>query len=361
MAPQKKPVNISQRITSSPFYIMLYVVLVLLGNAGNTTVIAVVGQSLLQETGTVRSSDVILVNMAFSNLMVSLLRNTVLMVSDLGVEIFLSRDMCQFMMGLWVWVRSANVWSTFFLSAFHFQTLRRVAPPVINLHGPRGPPLSLILGFCLIWSLNLIYSIPAFIFSKNGNENSTEGSGCPGSAPNISRLLFSWISLTVYLWCVLQTLMLVSSTTRPLLGCIWDFPSAYSGLAFATSSMILHESIPICLMNITNLGSLCTLYAHGHKRTVASQGEDAPVVSRIPAERRAAKVILALNILFISSWGTNVISVNYFNYNRGQSTEFLLIIARFVNMSFIAFSPIILAVGHRKLRAFIKSVLSHMI
>ncbi|XP_002666147.3 olfactory receptor class A-like protein 4 isoform X2 [Danio rerio] len=331
MAPQKKPVNISQRITSSPFYIMLYVVLVLLGNAGNTTVIAVVGQSLLQETGTVRSSDVILVNMAFSNLMVSLLRNTVLMVSDLGVEIFLSRDMCQFMMGLWVWVRSANVWSTFFLSAFHFQTLRRVAPPVINLHGPRGPPLSLILGFCLIWSLNLIYSIPAFIFSKNGNENSTE------------------------------TLMLVSSTTRPLLGCIWDFPSAYSGLAFATSSMILHESIPICLMNITNLGSLCTLYAHGHKRTVASQGEDAPVVSRIPAERRAAKVILALNILFISSWGTNVISVNYFNYNRGQSTEFLLIIARFVNMSFIAFSPIILAVGHRKLRAFIKSVLSHMI
>ncbi|XP_056303520.1 olfactory receptor class A-like protein 4 [Danio aesculapii] len=331
MAPQKKNMNISQRITSSPFYITLYVVLVLLGNAGNTTVIAVVGQSLLRETGAVRSSDVILVNMAFSNLMVSLVRNTVLMVSDLGVEVFLSRDMCQFMMGLWVWVRTANVWSTFFLSAFHFQTLRRVAPPVINLHGPRGLPRSLILGFCLIWSLNLIYSIPAFIFSKNGDENSTE------------------------------TLMLVSSTTRPLLGCIWDFPSAYSGLAFATSSMILHESIPICLMNITNLGSLFTLYAHGHKRTAASQSEDAPVVSRIPAERRAAKVILALNILFISSWGTNVISVNYFNYNRGQSTEYLLIIARFVNMSFIAFSPIILAVGHRKLRAFIKSVLSHII
>ncbi|KAK7126302.1 hypothetical protein R3I94_017700 [Phoxinus phoxinus] len=326
MAPQRKPSNVSQRISSSPFYFTLYVVLVMLGNVGNTTVIGVVGQSLLRESGVVRSSDVILVNMAFSNLMVSLVRNTVVMVSDLGAEIFLTREMCHLMMGIWVWIRSANVWSTFFLSAFHFQTLRRVAPPVISLHGPRGPPRPLVLGFGLIWSLNLGYSIPAFLFSTNGDENSTE------------------------------TLMLVSSTTRPLLGCVWDFPSAYSGLAFATSSMVIHESIPIFLMSVTNLGSLFTLYTHGHTR----KSPDAPVVTRIPAERRAAKVILALNILFISSWGTNVISVNYFNYNRGSSTEFLLIVARFANMSFIALSPIVLAVGHRRLRAFVKSVLSSL-
>ncbi|KAL1251866.1 hypothetical protein QQF64_019662 [Cirrhinus molitorella] len=332
MAPVRKPSSVSQSISSSPFYFALYIILVLLGNLGNTTVIAVVGESLLRETGAVRSSDVILVNMAISNLLVSLVRNTVVMVSDLGVEVFLSRDMCHVMMGIWVWLRSANVWSTFFLSAFHFQTLRRVAPPVITLHGPRGPPSSLIVGFALVWSLNLIYAIPAFIFSKNGDENSTE------------------------------TLMLVSSTTRPLMGCIWDFPSPYSGLAFATSSMVIHESIPICLMNITNLGSLLTLYAHGHSRNTANKSQDAPVVTRIPAERRAAKVSdFDLNILFISSWGTNVISVNYFNYNRGSSTEFLLIVARFANMSFIAFSPIVLAVGHRKLRAFIKAVLLRMI
>ncbi|XP_059399328.1 olfactory receptor class A-like protein 4 [Carassius carassius] len=330
MAPQRKPSSVSQNISSSPVYFALYVILVLLGNVGNTTVMAVVGQSLLRETGAVRSSDVILVNMAFSNMMVSLVRNTVVMVSDLGVEIFLTRDICHLMMGIWVWLRSANVWSTFFLSAFHFQTLRRVAPPIITLHGPRRPPKSLILCFILIWSFNLIYAIPAFIFSKNGDENSTE------------------------------TLMLVSSTTRPLLGCIWDFPSVYSGLAFATSSMVIHESLPICLMSVTNLGSLLTLYSHRQTRRAANKSQDMPVITRIPAERRAAKVILALNVLFISSWGTNVISVNYFNYNRGSSTEFLLIIARFANMSFIAFSPIVLAVGHRKLRAFIKSVLSRI-
>lgn len=203
-----KPVSITQRITSSPLYITVYILLVLLGNVGNAIVIGVVGESILRDPGVVRSSDMILVNMALSNLMVSLVRNTVVMVSDLVIEvqynhlhssshmevnvyslchsahainlncvfsqIFLSRDLCHFMMGLWVWLRSANVWSTFFLSAFHFQTLRRVAPPVVKLHGSRGPPSSLILGFIFIWSLNFIYAIPAFIFSKNGGQNSTE-------------------------------------------------------------------------------------------------------------------------------------------------------------------------------------------
>ncbi|XP_077085994.1 olfactory receptor class A-like protein 4 [Siphateles boraxobius] len=318
----------SQRTPSSVLYIAIYVILVLLGNVGNTAVIGVVGDGLLRDKGVIRSSDVILVNMAFSNLMVSLGRNTLLVISDMGVEVFLNKSCCRFMMGIWVWLRSANVWSTFFLSVFHFQTLRRLAPAATNVHGHPGPPKPLILGLCLIWSLNLIYSIPAFIFSKNGDENSTE------------------------------TLMLVSSTTRPLLGCIWDFPSAYSGLAFATSSMVIHESIPIFLMSITNLGSLFTLYTHGRKRRAVNKSQDAPVVTGIPAERRAAKVIFTLNILFISSWGASIISVNYFNYNRGSSTEFLLIVARIANITFIALSPIVLAVGHRRLRAVIKSVLS---
>ncbi len=87
MAPERKPSSVTQQVSSSPLYFALYVILVLLGNVGNTTVIAVVGDSLLRETGAVRSSDVILVNMAFSNLMVSLVRNTVVMVSDLGAEV----------------------------------------------------------------------------------------------------------------------------------------------------------------------------------------------------------------------------------------------------------------------------------
>ncbi len=81
-------------------------------------------------------------------------------------------------MGVWVWLRSVNVWSTLFLSAFHLQTLRRVAPTIGNFHGPRGVPTTLLLSLGLIWLLNFIYSIPAHVFSTNGNENSTEVRAC---------------------------------------------------------------------------------------------------------------------------------------------------------------------------------------
>ncbi|KAM4613766.1 olfactory receptor class A-like protein 4 [Polymixia lowei] len=319
-------VGMGLRVSVSPAQTAFYILLVVLGVLGNATVIGVIGENVLKDPGGGRNSDIIIINMALSNLLVSVLRNALLVISDLGLELYSSREWCQVLMGVWVWLRSVNVWSTLFLSAFHLQTLRRVAPPVGNLHWPRGPPKSLLLALGLIWLVNFIYSIPAHIFSINGNANSTE------------------------------TLMLVSSTTRPLLGCVWNFPSSYSGLAYATTSMVIHETIPIILMAITNLGSLYTLYAHGKVRSLV---EDAPVIKRVPAERRAAKVILALIMLFIASWGTSIISVNYFNYNRGSSAEFLLVIARFANIIFIAMSPFVLAIGHRRLRTVIKSLLSY--
>lgn len=81
--------------------------------------------------------------------------------------------------------------------------------------------------------------------------------------------------------------MVVSSTIRPLLGCIWNFPTRYSGLAFATSSLVLNETVPILLMSLANLGSLYILYTHSGMR---SSVQDAPVMKRVHAEKRAAKV-----------------------------------------------------------------------
>lgn len=94
------------------------------------------------------------------------------------LQMYSSKEWCQFLMGIWVWLRSVNVWSTLFLSAFHLQTLRRVAPTVGNLHGSRGAPKTLLLSLVLIWVVNFIYSIPAHIFSINGNVNSTEVRVC---------------------------------------------------------------------------------------------------------------------------------------------------------------------------------------
>ncbi|GAA6215843.1 neuropeptide Y receptor type 2-like [Lates japonicus] len=319
-------VGMGLRVSVSPVQTAFYIMLVMMGIVGNAIVAGVIGKSIIIDRVGGRNSDIIIINMALSNLLVSVMRNTLLVVSDVGLELYSSKEWCQLLMGVWVWLRSVNVWSTLFLSAFHLQTLRRVTPTIGNLHGPRGIPKTLLLSIGLIWFLNYIYSIPAHIFSTNGNVNSTE------------------------------TLMLVSSTTRPLMGCVWNFPSNYSGLAYATTSMVIHEVIPIALMAFTNLGSLYTLYTHGRTRSLV---QDAPVIKRVPAERRAAKVILALIMLFIASWGTSIISVNYFNYNSGSSAEFLLVIARFANIIFIAMSPVVLAVGHRRLRSFIKSLLSH--
>lgn len=65
----------------------LYLVLVLLGILGNAMVILVVGNSIIREPGGGRNSDMILVNMALSNLLVSVIRNTLLVTSDFGLEV----------------------------------------------------------------------------------------------------------------------------------------------------------------------------------------------------------------------------------------------------------------------------------
>ncbi|XP_036386622.1 olfactory receptor class A-like protein 4 [Megalops cyprinoides] len=321
--------NTGMAVQASATQTAFYLILVLLGIAGNGMVIGVVGESVIREGAGRKGSDIILVNMALSNLMVSLVRNILLVLADFGLQLYITKQWCRLMMCVWVWLRSVNAWSTCFLSAFHFQTLRRVAPTIGQLYGPQGLPKPLVLGLSLIWGLNLLYSVPACIYSTSGGRNTTE------------------------------TLMLVSSTTRPLLGCIWKFPSPYSGLAYATTSMVIHETIPIVIMSVTNLGSLYMLYAHGRARTTSHLTQNAPVIRRVPAERRAAKVILALIMLFIVSWGTSIISVNYFNYNRGSSAEFLLVVARFSNTTFIALSPVVLAIGHRRLRAVLKCTATH--
>ncbi|KAM4582588.1 olfactory receptor class A-like protein 4 [Fundulus diaphanus] len=320
-----KLVGMGLRTPVSPAQSAFYIILAALGIVGNATVIGVIGKSVMVDHGGGHNSDIIIINLAVSNFMVSVARNVLLIISDLGIQMYSSKGWCQYMMGVWVWLRSVNVWSTFFLSAFHLHTLKRVAPTIGNLQGPWSTYRILLLSLGVIWILNLLYSIPAHIFSTSGNENTTE------------------------------TLMLVSSTTRPLLGCVWNFPSNYSGLAYATTSMVIHEIFPIILMAVTNITSLYTLYTHGRSRVSV---QDAPVIKRVPAERRAAKVILALVMLFIVSWGTSIISVNYFNYNRGSSAEYLLVIARFANIIFIAMSPVVLAFGHRRLRSCMKSSVS---
>lgn len=71
----------------SPAQTSFYIILVIMGILGNTTVILVIGKSIILEHNWGRNSDIIIVNMAMSNLLVSLLRNTLLIISEFGLQV----------------------------------------------------------------------------------------------------------------------------------------------------------------------------------------------------------------------------------------------------------------------------------
>ena len=75
------------RTIASPVQTTFYILLVLFGVVGNATVIGVIGYSVLMNPGVGRNSDIIIINMAVSNLMVSVLRNALLIISDIGIAV----------------------------------------------------------------------------------------------------------------------------------------------------------------------------------------------------------------------------------------------------------------------------------
>lgn len=80
-------VGMGLRVSVSPVQTAFYILLVLLGILGNATVVVVIGKSIIKNRGGGRNSDIIIVNMALSNLLVSLMRNTLLILSDVGLEV----------------------------------------------------------------------------------------------------------------------------------------------------------------------------------------------------------------------------------------------------------------------------------
>lgn len=80
-------VGMGLRVSVSPAQTAFYIILVLLGILGNATVVGVIGKSVIKDRGGGRNSDIIIINMALSNLLVSLMRNTLLVISDIGLEV----------------------------------------------------------------------------------------------------------------------------------------------------------------------------------------------------------------------------------------------------------------------------------
>lgn len=80
-------VGMGLRVSVSPVQTAFYIILVMLGILGNGTVVGVIGKSVMMDRGGGSNSDIIIINMALSNLLVSVLRNTLLIISDVGLEV----------------------------------------------------------------------------------------------------------------------------------------------------------------------------------------------------------------------------------------------------------------------------------
>lgn len=82
-----KLVGMGLRVSGSPAQITFYVSLVMMAILGNATVVGVIGKSVIMDHGGGRNSDIIIINMALSSLLVSVMRNTLLVISDIWLEV----------------------------------------------------------------------------------------------------------------------------------------------------------------------------------------------------------------------------------------------------------------------------------
>ncbi|XP_039610884.1 olfactory receptor class A-like protein 4 [Polypterus senegalus] len=307
-----------------PVQATLFGVLVFSGILGNILVIFTVFGSVhgAHSQQHLAPSDIILMNLSFANLLTSVFRTVPIFISDFGVEIYLSNSWCKIFMFCWVWWRSVGVWVTFTLSLYQYLTIRRkfqISGTLAKLAERRRVLLSLLV----VWVLNFLYSVPALFYSTHITGNNT------------------------------AELMVISCNTRPLLGCIWDFPIEKHGIIFATTSLAIHEVTPTVLMVATNLSTLCVLKKY--MQSVAESG----LTTHMHSERNASKLIVMLVTFFLLCWGTQILAVSYYNYNGGSQAEILLMLAQFSATIFVGFSPLVVMLGHSKMRNQVKKFFCH--
>ncbi|KAG8568907.1 hypothetical protein GDO81_014199 [Engystomops pustulosus] len=292
--------------------LVCYSLLVASGILGNGLVLLTVITNSL-ENKTMPASDLILCNLTVVLLLISIFRNVLN-----GMDILFAPILCKVFMFVWTLLRSMSVWGTFSMSVFHYISIKN---HFIKIR--RNAFWTTVKVLAVMWVFNCVYFIPALLYTDRIEANVT----------------FS--------------VQLISTSLRPVVGCVWDFPTFEANLFYVTASLVIHEVIPVILMVVTNLSSLYTL--RQHSKTISAQ----KTINRMASERKAALVISTLVILFVLCWGSNVVATNYYNFTRGSSsTEFLLTIANFGTYIFMGFSPLVLLIGHSKLRRKLAQLLS---
>ncbi|XP_029433925.1 olfactory receptor class A-like protein 4 [Rhinatrema bivittatum] len=302
-----------------PVQLISYGVLISLGILGNSAVFASIALTASSNRA-LALSDMLLLNIALVNLLLTLARGPLLLVSDAGFALSLSDTDCQLLMYSWVWLRSVSVWLTLCLSLYHFIIIRSSQQGMGRLRRQR----CLLITVMLVWILNLVYASIAFPYTSSSVENGTQ-----------------------------PRLFLLSSTIRPLLSCTWRFPSGFAALLYAAIAVAFHELLPILLMLGANTSSLLTLYKH-HRQVCPSMVNS----SRVRSEIKAAKTILLLVLFYFFFWLVHVLAVNYLTrQSSSRVSQDMVVVARFTAAGFTGLYPLCVAVAHSRLRKQTKTAL----
>lgn len=283
---------------------MLYLSLTVLGVPGNATVILAFLLLLYQERRLL-PSDVIVLHLAFVNLLVVAARCLPETLASFRLSGIFGDVGCKAVIFVYRTSRSLSIWLTFVLSAYQCLS---IAPP-----GSRWAHLRVLLAqylglvFLILWVLNTCMSSAGILFSFG--------------TKNVTNLTNFDINVQF---------------------CYVNFPSKLSIQANG-ASQVGRDVVPMALMTLDSLIILVFLYKH------SQQAKDLRGSRGGGAERRAAKVVVALVTLYVVLYGVdNGLWVYTLTSREAMESSLISDLRVFFASLYAALSPAVVIASNRK-------------
>lgn len=283
---------------------MLYLSLTVLGVPGNATVILAFLLLLYQERRLL-PSDVIVLHLAFVNLLVVAARCLPETLASFRLSGIFGDVGCKAVIFVYRTSRSLSIWLTFVLSAYQCLS---IAPP-----GSRWAHLRVLLAqylglvFLILWVLNTCMSSAGILFSFG--------------TKNVTNLTNFDINVQF---------------------CYVNFPSKLSIQANG-ASQVGRDVVPMALMTLDSLIILVFLYKH------SQQAKDLRGSRGGGAERRAAKVVVALVTLYVVLYGVdNGLWVYTLTSREAMASSLISDLRVFFASLYAALSPAVVIASNRK-------------
>ncbi|XP_054640797.1 olfactory receptor class A-like protein 1 [Dunckerocampus dactyliophorus] len=289
---------------------MLYLSLTVVGIPGNTAIILAF-VSVLHWDNRLLAADVIVLHLAFVNLLVVTMRCLLETLASFRLVDIFSEAGCKGVIFIYRTARSLSIWLTFVLSAYQCLS---IAPP-----GSRWSSLRTSLArylwvvFLTLWLVNTCMSSAAALFSLG--------------AKNVSMSANHGINVQF---------------------CFVSFPSKLSKEANG-AAQVGRDVVPMVLMTLASLIILIFLYKHSQQVKGLRGSSGGRHGGGRGSERRAAKAVVALVTLYVVLYGVdNGLWVYTLTVRKTMSNSLISDLRIFFSSLYSALSPLVIIASNRK-------------